>query len=205
MNRPNCIRKGNTNMDVVIKLFQTQWMFIVAAVVIVAAMFVIKKFIPQIYKTFCIVALAVTVIALVLLAVAFKLPDLFLLIPIFMLCCELFGYEITGKIVAVFLADYILICILNFAVVSGWINDVINTIIFFGLQVVTAVGAGLVLDRHLTNLKKKKQLAVEENKKAELAENEKLDSHIDDVFEKYALDSDLPEDSGDDGNSTTQE
>lgn len=157
-----------------------------AAVIIVAAIFAIKKFMPQVYKKFCVVALAVTAIALVLLAVVFKLPDLFLLIPIFMLCCELFGYEITGKIVAVFLVDYILICILNFAVVSGWVNDVINTIIFFGLQVVTAIGAGLVLDRHLTSLKKKKQQEIEENKKAELSENEKLDSHIDDIFEKYA-------------------
>lgn len=176
-----------------------------AAVIIVAAMFAIKKYMPQIYKKFCVAALAVVVVALVFLAIVFKLPDLFLLIPIFMLCCELFGYEITGKIVAVFLADYILICILNFAVVSGWVNDVINTIIFFGLQVVTAIGAGLVLDKHLTSLKQKKQQAVEESKKAELAENEKIDSHIDDVFEKYAQDSDAPAGSGEEDSNKTQE
>lgn len=187
-------------MDVIIKLFQTQWMFMVMAAVIIAAMFLVKKFAPQIYKKFCIIALAVTVIALILLALVFKLPDLFLLIPIFMLCCELFGYDITGKIVIVFLADYILICLLNFAVVSGWVNDVINTIIFFALQIATAVGAGLVLDRHLTILKKKKQAAIEAKKQEELAQNEELDSHIDDVFERYTQDSKTPE-YGDDEHS----
>ena len=182
--------KGITRMDVIIKLFQTQWMFLAAAVVIIAAMFLVKKFAPQIYKKFCMIALAVTVVALILFALIFKLPDLFLLIPIFILCCELFGYDITGKIVIVFLVDYILICLLNFAFVSGWINNVIDTIIFFALQVATAICAGLVLDRHLTILKMKKKAALEANKQEELAQNEELDSHIDDVFEKYKQDTD---------------
>lgn len=182
--------KGITRMDVIIKLFQTQWMFLAAAVVIIAAMFLVKKFAPQIYKKFCMIALAVTVVALILFALIFKLPDLFLLIPIFILCCELFGYDITGKIVIVFLVDYILICLLNFAFVSGWINNVIDTIIFFALQVATAICAGLVLDRHLTILKMKKKAALEAKKQEELAQNEELDSHIDDVFEKYKQDTD---------------
>ena len=182
--------KGITRMDVIIKLFQTQWMFLAAAVVIIAAMFLVKKFAPQIYKKFCMIALAVTVVALILFALIFKLPDLFLLIPIFILCGELFGYDITGKIVIVFLVDYILICLLNFAFVSGWINNVIDTIIFFALQVATAICAGLVLDRHLTILKMKKKAALEAKKQEELAQNEELDSHIDDVFEKYKQDTD---------------
>ena len=182
--------KGITRMAVIIKLFQPQWMFLAAAVVIIAAMFLVKKFAPQIYKKFCMIALAVTVVALILFALIFKLPDLFLLIPIFILCCELFGYDITGKIVIVFLVDYILICLLNFAFVSGWINNVIDTIIFFALQVATAICAGLVLDRHLTILKMKKKAALEAKKQEELAQNEELDSHIDDVFEKYKQDTD---------------
>lgn len=196
--------KGITRMDVIIKLFQTQWMFMVAAAVIIAVMFLVKKFAPQSYKKFCVIALAVTVAALILLALVFKLPDLFLLIPIFMLCCELFGYDITGKIVIVFLVDYILICLLNFAFVSGWINNVINSIIFFALQVATAVCAGFILDRHLTILKMKKQAEVETKKQEELAQNEELNSHIEDVFGKYVQDSELPEQVEDEENKPVQ-
>ena len=47
-----------------------------------------------------------------------------------------------------------------------------------------------MLDRHLTILKMKKKAALEAKKQEELAQNEELDSHIDDVFEKYKQDTD---------------
>ena len=175
-------------MDVIITLFKTQWMYLLAAAAIVALTFVLKKKAPQIYKKYCIAALVVTAVVLVVLAVFFSQPDLFLLVPIFMLCCELFGYEISGKIIGVFAVDYLLICLLNLAIQNKIINDVFNTILFIVLQILTAIAAGLLMDNHLRKLKAQKEKLVEEKKKEEIKEDKELEQHVDDLFDKLSED-----------------
>ncbi|HIR02483.1 MAG: hypothetical protein U0M23_10125 [Acutalibacteraceae bacterium] len=170
-------------MNGIAKLFTEQWIYMLVAVVLVAATFFVKKKFPQKFKAFCIGGLAVTSVLLILLALIFQQPDLFLLVPIFFFCCELFGYEITGKIVAVFFVDYICICLLNLAIINGWINEVFNTLIFFILQVAAAVCAGLIMDRHLRMLKKSRKEQSEEEQKVQ-SEDEALDSHVEDVFNR---------------------
>lgn len=173
-------------MNGIEKFFTEQWIYMLAAVLLVAATFFVKKKFPQKYKAFCIGGLAVTSVLLILLALVFQQPDLFLLVPIFFFCCEMFGYEITGKIVAVFFVDYICICLLNLAIINGWINQVFNTLIFFILQIAAAVCAGLIMDRHLRRLKKSRKEQPEEKEQKVQNEDEALDSHVEDVFNRVA-------------------
>ena len=173
-------------MNGIEKFFTEQWIYMLAAVLLVAATFFVKKKFPQKYKAFCIGGLAVTSVLLILLALVFQQPDLFLLVPIFFFCCEMFGYEITGKIVAVFFVDYICICLLNLAIINGWINQVFNTLIFFILQIAAAVCAGLIMDRHLRRLKKSRKEQPEEKEQKVQNEDEAWDSHVEDVFNRIA-------------------
>ena len=72
---------------------------------------------------------------------------------------------------------------LNLAIINGWINEVFNTLIFFILQVAAAVCAGLIMDRHLRMLKKSRKEQSEEEQKVQ-SEDEALDSHVEDVFNR---------------------
>lgn len=95
-------------MDIFIQVIQNQWVFILLAVALVVLMYVIKAKKPENFKRFAMIELVVTVAALVIFAL-FGFQDLFLLAPVILISCELFGYTITGKIVGVLLVDYLLI------------------------------------------------------------------------------------------------
>ena len=94
---------------VIANVFAEQWMYMLLAAVAVAATFLIKKFLPDFYRSFLKGGLVVLVLLLIVLALLVHAPDLFLLIPIIIICCELFGYGVTGKVVAVLFVDFLLI------------------------------------------------------------------------------------------------
>lgn len=132
-------------MDVIIKVLQGQWMYLVLAAIILGITFIVKKKIPQKYNDYCKSALVLTAVAYAVLAILFKQQDHFLLIPIIILCCELFGYTITGKVVAVLFADYLVILILN----ASPIDLTVYYIIFIILQIIIAVVLGILMDKHI--------------------------------------------------------
>lgn len=152
-------------MSVIANVFAEQWVFMLIAVVAVVATFLVKKFIPDYYNSFLKCGLALLVVLLIVLAMLFKLPDLFLLIPIIIICCELFGYGVTGKVVAVLFVDFLLIQ-LDYNVIANLTNGTVMTIIFYALQVVAAICIGIIMDRYV----REKQAKSKEGK--ELTENE---------------------------------
>ncbi len=135
-------------LDIVAKVFAEQWIFMVVAVLGVALTFVVKKIIPKFYREFLKGELIIFSVVLILLAFR-GYPDLFLLVPIIIICCELFGYDVTGKIVSVLFIDFLLIQ-LDFRVISQ-VNETLMNVIFFLLQVAVAVCIGMIMDRHLKN------------------------------------------------------
>lgn len=157
-------------MDVILKVLSEQWIFIILAALIVGATFVIKKQKTDIYPTYCKCALIATTVLLVVLALFFHLQDLFLLIPIVVLCCEMFGYEITGKIVAVLFVDFIVIILVNLLYDNGVINEVVDNILFFVLQAIVAVGIGFILDKHIRALQAKKKATANANPTADITD-----------------------------------
>lgn len=170
-------------MDVILKILSEQWIYMLLAAFIVGGTFVIKKFKPDIYTTYCKCALIATSVVLVILAIFFHQQDLFLLVPVVVLCCEMFGYDITGKIVAVLFADFIVIMLINLMSTNGLINEVIDNILFYVLQIIVAIGIGFLLDKHIRVLqaekKKKKEAALADADTA----NEKNDNAADDTLE----------------------
>lgn len=138
-------------MDIIAKVFAEQWIFMLIAVVAVAATFLVKKLVPDLYETFLKGSLVILSVSLIVLALLFQAPDLFLLIPIIVICCELFGYDVTGKIVGVLFVDFLLIQV-DFRIIAG-INETVMNVIFFVLQIVAAVVIGLIMDKYLRDKK----------------------------------------------------
>ena len=135
------------------------------------------------YQTYLKGGLVLLVVATVVLALLFHLPDLFLLIPIIVMCCELFGYDVTGKIVAVLFVDFILIQV-DYRFIP---NETAMTIIFYALQIASAVCIGIIMDKYLreTSAESKKtdeapkQEAVTDNKESK--DEDEID--VADLFE----------------------
>lgn len=138
-------------VDIIAKVFAEQWIFMLIAVVAVAATFLVKKLVPDLYETFLKGSLVILSVSLIVLALLFQAPDLFLLIPIIVICCELFGYDVTGKIVGVLFVDFLLIQV-DFRIIAG-INETVMNVIFFVLQIVAAVVIGLIMDKYLRDKK----------------------------------------------------
>lgn len=156
-------------MDIIAKVFAEQWIFMLIAVVAVAVTFLVKKFVPNLYETFLKGSLVILSVLLIILALLFQAPDLFLLIPIIVICCELFGYGVTSKIVGVLFVDFLLIQ-LDFRLIAG-INEAVMNVIFFVLQIIAAVIIGFIMDRCLREKK------ANETKELE-TDNEKVDSDV---------------------------
>lgn len=156
-------------MDIIAKVFAEQWIFMLIAVVAVAVTFLVKKFVPNLYETFLKGSLVILSVLLIILALLFQAPDLFLLIPIIVICCELFGYGVTSKIVGVLFVDFLLIQ-LDFRLIAG-INEAVMNVIFFVLQIIAAVIIGFIMDRYLREKK------ANETKELE-TDNEKVDSDV---------------------------
>ena len=165
-----------------INMIQTQWPFILIAALIIAAVFSIKKLKPEFSKTFNTAALVGTLVLLIIFAVVFKQPDLFLLLPVAIICCELFGYIITGKIIAVLLVDYLLILLLNYLLTYGKISELINSILFIAAQLATAIVAGIIMDKHLKKLQAQRNKKAEKDRQKAAEESEKSRQKIDDIM-----------------------
>lgn len=191
-------------MDVIIKVLSEQWIFIVLSLVILGVTFLVKKIKPEVYTTYCKAALIITTALLIVLAVLFSLPDLFLLIPIIIICCELFGYTITGKVVAVLFVDFMLIQLIYFLRNNNSINDTAMNIIFVILQVITAVVVGFIMDKYIRTLQQQKisENDAKDDDKAEMLESSEEKNGIDSLdfdYSKYSDDvSDESENSVDD-------
>lgn len=151
-------------MSIIAEVFAKQWVFMLIAVVAVALTFLIKKFAPDFFQTFLKGALVILSVALIIFALLMEAQDLFLLIPIIVICCELFGYGVTGKVVGVLFIDFILIQV-DFRLIGG-LNETVMNIIFFVLQVVAAVAIGIIMDNYLRekNAKDGKELKPEDLK-----------------------------------------
>ncbi len=135
-------------MSVIANIFAEQWVFMLIAVIAVGITFAVKKFAPDFYNSFLKCGLALLVVLLIVLALLFKLPDLFLLIPIIIMCCELFGYGVTGKIVAVLFVDFLLIQ-LDYNVIARVTNGTVMTIVFYALQILAAICIGIIMDQYV--------------------------------------------------------
>ena len=173
-------------MDIIIKVIQTQWIYIVLSILIIGAVFYIKKEKPDIYKKFCVLTLAVTSIVTVVLALFFHQPDLFLLIPIFIICCEVFNYELCCKLACLFAIDYIGICLINFGFQKQTINLFFNNVLFYALQIIIVFGLVYIIDNYLKKLKKAKDDYIEEKKNEELKANSEINNHVDSIFENLS-------------------
>ncbi len=135
-------------MSVIANIFAEQWVFMLIAVVAVIAVFVVKKHLSDFYQTFLKGGLTLLVVLLIVLALLFNMHDLFLLVPIIVICCELFGYGVTGKIVTVLFVDFLLIQ-LDYRVIADATNPTVMTIIFYALQIVAAICIGIIMDQYI--------------------------------------------------------
>lgn len=168
-------------MDIIAKVFAEQWIFMLIAVVAVAVTFLVKKFVPDFYETFLKGSLVILSVLLIILALLFQAPDLFLLIPIIVICYELFGYGVTSKVVGVLFVDFILIQ-LDFRLIAG-INEAVMNIIFFVLQIIAAIIIGFIMDGYLREKK------ANESEESEVeADNDKVNSNADNLEEQSVND-----------------
>ena len=136
------------NLSIIANIFAEQWVFMLIAVISVGITFAVKKFVPDYYNNFLKCGLTLLVVLLIVLALLFKLPDLFLLIPIIIMCCEMFGYGVTGKIVAVLFVDFLLIQ-LDYNVIAKITNGTVMTIVFYALQILAAICIGIIMDQYV--------------------------------------------------------
>ena len=167
-------------MSVIANVFAEQWIFMLIAIVTVGITFVVKKFVPDYYNSFLKCGLTLLVVLLIVLAMLFKLPDLFLLIPIIIMCCEMFGYGVTGKIVTVLFVDFLLIQH-DYNVIAKVTNGTVMTIVFYALQVFAAICIGIIMDKYLRE-KQAKSKEGKELTETELSElNEENDNSTDDI------------------------
>ena len=167
-------------MAIISKIFAEQWVFMVIAALGVALTFAMKRFIPNFYRKFLQGELIIFSVVLILLAFR-GYADLFLLVPIIIICCELFGYDVTGKIVGVLFIDFLLIQV-DFRMISK-VNETLMNIVFFVLQIGVAVCIGMIMDNHLKNKAKGntelQQSANTEKKKKNPVERVSLDKDND--------------------------
>lgn len=170
-------------MDAILTMLQTQWVFILISLIIIGGVFAVKKIKPNIFKNFCIGALVGTIVLLIVCSVIFKLPDLFLLLPVAIICCELFGYGVTGKVLGVLLVDYLFIIFLNNLYQNNVISDLVNSILFIVSQFATAIVAGLFMDKHLRKLQKAKKEKLSAKVQAEKEQESNLENQIQNIME----------------------
>ena len=171
-------------MDIILKVISQQWIFMVLAGLLIGFLYLVKAKRQELFYKAALIELVATVAALVLFAL-FGFQDLFLLAPIIIICCELFGYAITGKCVGVLLVDFLLIQLLNLLMEKGVINGTFSDIIFYALQIVAAVAVGLFIDNHIRTLKKEKKQKLEAAKEQEKLREKKLDRHVDEIVTEY--------------------
>lgn len=178
-------------MDIIAKMFADQWIFMLIAVVSVVITFLVKKFVPDFFQTFLKAGLVVLAVALIILALLMNAQDLFLLVPIIVICCELFGYGVTSKIVGVLFVDFLLIQV-DFRLI-GSANETVMNIIFFVLQVISAFAIGLIMDGYLKekNAKEGKEIKPEKEKKPDDDDNDAVmaGEDFDDDFDMESIDS----------------
>lgn len=177
-------------MESIATIFANQWIFMLIAVISVVITFVVKKFAPDFFQTFLKAGLVILAVALIILALLMNAQDLFLLIPIIIICCELFGYGVTGKIVGVLFVDFLLIQV-DFRLV-GSANETVMNVIFFVLQVISAFAIGLIMDGYLKekNAKQGKEIKPEKEKKVENDDNAVMaGENFDDDYDMEDIDS----------------
>lgn len=161
-------------MDGIVKVFQEQWIYMLLAALIIAVTFIVKKQKPDVFKEYCKATLVLTTVAYAILAILFSQSDHFLLLPIIIICCELFGYVLTGKVVGILFVDFILTMLL-YNVIP--VVDMVENIIFIALQVLTIAATAFVMDKHIKVLQTQKMTQKLENKKKDeiLIEDESID------------------------------
>ncbi|MGN0498935.1 MAG: hypothetical protein ACI4F6_07740 [Acutalibacteraceae bacterium] len=174
-------------MDVLLKVISQQWIFILLAGLLIALLYFVKSKRPEDFQKIALIELVATVAALVLFAL-FGFQDLFLLAPVILICCELFGYIISGKVVGVLLVDFLLIQLLWFLESKAIINTTLSQILFYALQLVAAVAVGLLIDNYIRALNKAKKDKLAAAKEQETLQNKKLERHVDDLISKYGND-----------------
>lgn len=191
-------------MSVIADVFKDQWVFMLIAVVSVIAVFVVKKYLSDFYQTFLKGGLTLLVVLLIVLALLFNMHDLFLLVPIIVICCELFGYGVTGKIVTVLFVDFLLIQ-LDYRVIANVTNPTVMTIVFYALQIVAAICIGIIMDQYLrekqADSKDKEKLSDDELKTLndendttdddDIAGIDDLDSEIEKIMSSVGKDFDI--------------
>ena len=153
-------------MDVLLKVISQQWIFIVLAGLLIALLYFVKSKRPADFRKIALIELVATIAALVLFAL-FGFQDLFLLAPVILICCELFGFIISGKVVAVLLIDFLLIQLLYFLESKAVISTTFSQIFFYVLQVAAAIAVGLLIDNYIRALNKEKKQKIEAAKEQE--------------------------------------
>jgi predicted small secreted protein len=180
-------------LSIIANIFAEQWVFMLIAVVAVIAVFVVKKYLSDFYQTFLKRSLTILSVLLIVLALLFNMHDLFLLVPIIVICCELFGYGVTGKIVTVLFVDFLLIQ-LDYRVIANITSPTVMTIVFYALQIVAAICIGVIMDQYI------RQKQAESNQGKELPKDEPesnditieiddLDSEIEKIMSSIGKDS----------------
>lgn len=164
-------------MEVIAKVFAEQWIFMLLAVAVVALTFFVKKKAADYYQTYLRGGLVLMVVAMVIMALLFHLPDLFLLIPIIIICCELFGYNVTGKIVGVLFVDFILIQF-DYRLVT---NETAMTVIFYALQIASAICIGIIMDKYM------REVSASNKNGKEISNNDEEKSHTSDDIDVASL------------------
>lgn len=174
-------------MDVLINVIAEQWVFILLAAVLIGLLYFVKAKRPDDFQKIAFIELVATVVVLVVFAL-FGFQDLFLLAPIILICCELFGYTISGKVVGILLVDFILIQLLYLLENKGVISNGFSQVAFYVLQIAAAVVVGLTLDNHIRTINKEKKNKIEAAKQQEKLRNKKMEEHVDDIVSRYAGD-----------------
>ncbi|MEE0061645.1 MAG: hypothetical protein UE295_12525 [Acutalibacteraceae bacterium] len=182
-------------MNIIANIFAEQWVFMLIAVVAVIAVFVVKKYLSDFYETFLKGGLTILSVMLIVLALLFNMHDLFLLVPIIVICCELFGYGVTGKIVTVLFVDFLLIQ-LDYRVIANATNPTVMTIVFYALQIVAAICIGIIMDQYIRQKQAEKKQGKEltnEDIEALIDKNDSDDEDSDDedTTDIYDLDSEI--------------
>lgn len=174
-------------MNTILKVISEQWVFILLAAALIALLYIVKAKKPEEFKRVAYIELVATAAALVVFAL-FGFQDLFLLAPIILICCELFGYVITGEVVGVVLVDFLLIQVVWYFENNKMITTLLSQIMFYALQIVAAVVIGVLIDNYIRTLNKEKKQKLNAEKEQEQLKQKKLDEHLDDVVSKYGDD-----------------
>lgn len=190
-------------MNTILTVISEQWIFILMSVVLIAALYIVKSKKPQEFKRFAYIELVATAAALVVFAL-FHFSDLFLLAPIILICFELFGYVITGRVVGVILVDYLLIRGIYALSQNGIINSLFETILFYALQIAAAIAIGVLIDNFIRMLNKEKKREINSEKEKEEFQRERLE-HVDDIVSKHSDNVELAQTESSDDEDLTEE